>query len=109
MAACMMIDRDLARLLPTADPSTPETESLDKATETMIVMIIAVELRARLLTEAGTRTKTATERVIEVRAAIEAELVALVEASPVSREVMMDGLPVDMEEEHVSHEIQWLD
>ncbi|KAF3026036.1 hypothetical protein E8E15_002284 [Penicillium rubens] len=83
MAACMMIDRDLARLLPTADPSTPETESLDKATETMIVMIIAVELRARLLTEAGTRTKTATERVIEVRAAIEAELVALVEASPV--------------------------
>jgi hypothetical protein len=27
----------------------------------------------------------------------------------VSREVMMDGLPVDMEEEHVSHEIQWLD
>jgi hypothetical protein len=49
----------------------------------MIVMIIAVELRARLLTEAGTRTKTATERVIEVRAAIEAELVALVEASPV--------------------------
>lgn len=49
----------------------------------MIAMIIAVELRAHLLTEAETRTKTAIERVIKVRAAIEAELVALVEASPI--------------------------
>jgi hypothetical protein len=27
----------------------------------------------------------------------------------VSREVMMDGLPVDMAEEHVSYENQWPD
>lgn len=44
-------------------------------------MIIAVEPRALLLIGAETRTKTAIERVIEARAAIEAEVAALVEVS----------------------------
>ncbi|KGO48588.1 Nucleotide-binding, alpha-beta plait [Penicillium expansum] len=83
MGACMMIDRDLARLRPTAESSTPETENLDKATVAMIAMIIAVELQIHHPIGAGTRTKTETERVIEARAAIEVELAALVEASPI--------------------------
>lgn len=49
----------------------------------MIAMIIAVELQIHHPIGAGTRTKTETERVIEARAAIEVELAALVEASPI--------------------------
>ncbi|CAI7616635.1 unnamed protein product [Penicillium glandicola] len=63
--------------------STPETEKLDKATEAMIEMIILVALRTHHRIGAGARTKTVTERVTEVRAAIQAEVAALVEASPI--------------------------
>lgn len=92
MVACMMIVSDLARLIaharledsqPIADSSTPETENLDKATEAMIAMIIAVETRAHLLIGVDTHTETVTVRVIEARAAIQAEVAALVEVSPI--------------------------
>ncbi|KAJ5967905.1 hypothetical protein N7501_004153 [Penicillium viridicatum] len=83
MVACMMIVRDLARLQPIADSSTRETENLHKATEAMIVMIIAVETRTHLLIGVDPHTKTVTVRAIEARAAIQAEVAALVEVSPI--------------------------
>lgn len=49
----------------------------------MIAMIIAVETRAHLLIGVDTHTKTVTVRVTEVRAAIQAEVAALVEVSPI--------------------------
>ena len=65
------------------DSSTPETENLDKATEAMIAMIIAVETRAHLLIGVDTHTETVTARVIEARATIQAEVAALAEVSPI--------------------------
>lgn len=49
----------------------------------MIVMIIAVETRTHLLIGVDPHTKTVTVRAIEARAAIQAEVAALVEVSPI--------------------------